>query len=46
MRKSIARLLVFHTKRFMPGRIGKAVRRQGRKVLFGKKQPPSTIIGL
>jgi len=45
MRKSIARLLVFHTKRFMPGRIGKAVRRHARKALFSKR-PPSTLIGL
>ena len=45
MRKVIGRFLVFHTSK-LPKRIGIRVRRVGRKILFGKKRPASTVVGL
>lgn len=37
MRTRIGRILVFNTRRVMPGRFGKMVRRVGRKILFRKR---------
>lgn len=45
VRTLVGRFLVFRTKQ-LPKRIGIPVRRMGRKILFGRKRPASTLIGL
>ena len=45
MRTLVGRFLVFRTGK-LPKRIGIPVRRIGRKILFGKKRPASTLVGL
>ena len=46
MRTRVGRFLVFHTGKLPEGRVRKTLRRMGRKILFGKKRPASTLIGL